>query len=284
MDYKFKAFISYRHVPRDTTVAKALHTTIEKYIIPRKLREKGVKRLGKVFRDEEELSASSDLSQHIRDALDAAEYLIVICSTDTLESNWVFKEITYFLEHHPKEKLLTVLTGGDSAQIYEKLLTGLPEPLSLDLRKSSDSRLARDLKALFLKLCAPLLGCEYDDLVMRDLKRRRRRILAWIAGIGIVAATIISILLWSNYQIEGKNTELEQQNNEILLRESELLTQDAADALQKEDRAAAIRYALDALGGGNDNRPYYAPAESILIQALGGSLIHRRHHLLSQIQ
>jgi len=268
MGYKYKAFISYNHNERDSKVAAALHRMIETYTIPRKLREGGGRKPGKVFRDEEELSVSDDLSQHIRDALDGAEYLIVICSPGAVASRWVRQEISHFLQNHAPERVLTVLTGGEPEEIFGKLLPDLPEPLSLDLTKSTDADLHRDLKERFLKLCAPLLGCEYDDLFMRDQKRKRRQLLWWLAGITAVASLIIGILAWSNWQIEGKNAELERQNNELLLRESEILTQEALEALDNKDQDTAIRYALDALPSAEEDRPYYAPAEQVLWSAL----------------
>ena len=268
MEYKYKAFISYNHNPRDTKVAETLHRMIETYSIPRKLRDRGVKKLGKVFRDEEELSASNNLSGHIRDALDGSEFLIVICSPGALASKWVSQEIAHFLENHAPEKILTVLTGGNGAEIYGKLLPGMPEPLFLDLATSTDAALHRELKERFLKLCAPLLGRDYDELVMRDQKRRRQRLLSSSAAVLTVAAVIIGILLWSNWQIEGKNRELEQKNDEILLRESELLIQDALEALAKNDQISAVRNALEALSGAEGERPYYAQAEQVLFSEL----------------
>ena len=50
------AFISYRHQSPDQEIAKALHTAIETYGIPGSVRKQtGKKRMGKVFRDQEEL-------------------------------------------------------------------------------------------------------------------------------------------------------------------------------------------------------------------------------------
>lgn len=282
VEYKYKAFISYNHNDRDSRVAQALHSRIEIYTVPRKLRKNGAKKLGKVFRDQEELSVSSDLNQHIRDALDESEFLIVICSPGAVVSCWVSKEIAYFLEHHAPEKVLTVLTGGNGGEIYEALLPGLPEPLSLDLTGIADEEINRKLKERFLKLCAPLLDCKYDNLVLRDQKRQRRIFRGWLAGITAVAAVIIGILLWSNWQIEGKNQELdqknqeldqknealEQQNQELLLRESELLTKDAQIELEEKNNSSAVMLALSALPDADTPRPYYAPAEEILFSAM----------------
>ncbi len=70
-EYKYKAFISYRHIPRDMAAAKALHTQIERYTIPTGQKDAASRsyKKWKVFRDEEELCVTNDLPQSIHDAL-----------------------------------------------------------------------------------------------------------------------------------------------------------------------------------------------------------------------
>ena len=54
-EYRYEAFISYRHVEPDRKWAKWLHRGLETYRVPKRLvKEKGCpSRLGRVFRDEE---------------------------------------------------------------------------------------------------------------------------------------------------------------------------------------------------------------------------------------
>ena len=60
------AFISYRHQSPDQEIAKALHTAIETYGIPASIKKQtGKKRMGKVFRDQEELPLSANLGADI---------------------------------------------------------------------------------------------------------------------------------------------------------------------------------------------------------------------------
>ena len=86
MDYRYKAFISYRHNDRDTAVAKAIQQGLERFHIPASIREKyGMERIGRVFRDQEELPLSADLGKDIETALDHSDYLICICTPRYLE-------------------------------------------------------------------------------------------------------------------------------------------------------------------------------------------------------
>ena len=98
MERRYIAFISYRHLPLEKDIAKKLHRRIEHYVIPTGLRKNGEKKLGYVFRDQEELPISGNLSENIQNALNRSEYLIVICSPETVKSAWVRREISFFLE------------------------------------------------------------------------------------------------------------------------------------------------------------------------------------------
>ena len=279
MKRKYIAFISYRHMPLDMAVAKKLHGLIEQYVIPKELRKDGQKKLGIVFRDQDELAASCDLSQDIQEALEQSEYLIVICTPDTPGSIWVGREIQYFLRTHSRQNILTVLAGGEPSESFPEILTTefdsitnekrTLEPLAVDIRAGnvlrSLSRLRRECKRLF----AAILGCPYDALILREQKRHLHRIFLSTAVILMVTLGFVSMLWTKNQYIEQKNMELAQQKAQVQLRESQLLTADAGDALSAGDYLAAIRDAISALPNSDDpERPYYAPAESVLFQAM----------------
>ena len=68
--FKYRAFISYRNTPHDRKWAVWLLNQIESYKPPKSLIENGFpKRLGKVFRDDDEGAASSNLTEQIENAL-----------------------------------------------------------------------------------------------------------------------------------------------------------------------------------------------------------------------
>ena len=120
---RYIAFISYRHKKLDAAVAKRLHRLLEHYRVPVRLRKNGEKRLGKVFRDEDELPISSDLNSDIYTALDRSDFLIVICTPETPKSMWVRREIEYFREHHDGSHILAVLADGTPEESFPDLLT-----------------------------------------------------------------------------------------------------------------------------------------------------------------
>src|ERR1700761_8157038 len=98
---KFAAFISYSHA--DAKTAKWLHGAIERYRLPRGLEGLGLKgaKLGRVFRDEEELASASELGDTLEAAIRASRTLIVICSPAAVRSKWVGREILTFKRMWP---------------------------------------------------------------------------------------------------------------------------------------------------------------------------------------
>jgi hypothetical protein len=62
MRYLYDIFISYRHTEKDRAWAKWLLESLETYKVPKSLQKKGFPaRIGKAFRDEDELPTSADL-------------------------------------------------------------------------------------------------------------------------------------------------------------------------------------------------------------------------------
>lgn len=286
MERKYAAFISYRHTSLDMTTAKTLHSLIEQYRVPKSLRKNGQKKLGIVFRDQDELPASSNLNEKICQALDNTEYLIVICTPNTPKSPWVEREISYFLSHHDREHVLAVLAEGEPDESFPKPLTQYRnpqtgeleflEPLAVDIRakdvRASMAKLRKEVKRIF----AAMLDCPYDALILREQRRQRQRILGFMSVALTVALSFSAVLMVKNREIDRKNVELEDKNEElarqreaVLLRESELLTQNARESLAQGDYLDAISSAVSALPGGTEeDRPYYAPAEEALLSAL----------------
>ena len=122
--YKYDAFISYRHIEPDLTIAKILHDMIEKFNIPKHLRtvsnkESSIddKHIFRVFRDREELS-TRDLSTMIEEAIADSENLIVICSKRTSLSPWCRKEVQLFKKIHGVNNIIPVLIEGEPDESF----------------------------------------------------------------------------------------------------------------------------------------------------------------------
>ena len=204
MGRNYIAFISYRHAPLDSAIAKQLHGLIERYTVPRSLRSGKQRKLGLVFRDKEELAASSDLSREICRALDASEFLIVVCTPNASDSVWVDREIRYFLRSHDRSHVLAVLADGTPEQSFPKALSHMVidsgvereiEPLAVDVRAKGFRSTARKLQKESKRLFAAILGCPYDALALRKQRRIRQRAAVAVSVVFAVAVGL-TLMLW----------------------------------------------------------------------------------------
>ncbi len=210
-DYKYRAFISYSH--RDTQWAKWLHRSLERYVVPidafTENHEPGQgtverrKRLTPVFRDRDELSVSGSLADTIREALELSENLIVLCSPNSVGSQYVNAEIETFRDLHPdnEKRIYAVIIGGEPPGCFPPaLIAGNAEPIAADARETGDGK--ADAK---LKLIAGILNVGFDRLKRRDAKRQRNRLMAMVAAVSAVAVMTSGLALWA-LRAENKAT------------------------------------------------------------------------------
>ncbi len=203
---RYSAFISYNH--RDRAAAGWLHRALETYRIPKRMRGQPSQlgplqtRLPPVFRDREELAASSDLAQSVREALEQAGSLVVICSPNGARSQWVNEEIRTFTALGRRDQIQCLIVAGvpDAARTpgMDPALECLPpalfenggrEPLASDIRPGGDGKaMAR------LKLLAGILGVPFDELRQREQARRARTmaIVSAASGVGFVAMSALA--------------------------------------------------------------------------------------------
>lgn len=279
----YEAFISYSHTKYDARVAREVQRFLEGFSIPAPLREgSGGARLGKVFRDEDELAAGSSLARELEAALGSSRWLIVICSPAAAASPWVAREVETFIAQNGRTRVLAVLASGDPETAFPAALQGnfdlgaqtdpceragedgAPsphagisdlEPLAADLRRDvARSRRRSEL----LRLVAPLIGCSFDDLAQRQRARRLRRMLA--AGLAACACVIavlgVVLAQQAHYSYSKELTSAEQARR------------DALSAYGDGDRIEALRLALDGIAPGDDPIQQ-AEAQSVLSEVLG---------------
>src|SRR5208337_3753176 len=210
---RYAGFISYRHLPHDRYWAMEIMRRLEAFRTPGSLRRQGYPdRLGTIFRDEDEIPASGDLSDQIRQALHNSDLLVVICSQDTSASRWVRREIELFQEMGKGDKIIPVLISGTPEQAFppellrRKAERTLPdgtvetfwepkEPLAADVRPVEGESPAKTAERAILRIAAAALGCRFDDLAQREAHQRRARqrtigalsaaFLAVVAGAGV---------------------------------------------------------------------------------------------------
>ncbi len=252
--YKYDAFISYRHADLDIYAAEQLHKLLENFKVPRlagqSLKMHKKKPISRVFRDKDELPASDNLAEPIEEALRTSQFLIVVCSPRTPESKWVSREIELFIQYHGRENVLALLIEGEPEDAFPKAMClaerQVPqddgtiiteqyeiEPLASDVRAASKTQIHRKLKKEILRLAAPILHCSYDDLKQRHKEQKLKNMLS-------LSAVIAAVLL-----IFGTYATI--QNVQIRKLQSKSLAVQAAEAYRKGDRKEGLSLIQTAL-------------------------------------
>jgi len=245
----YRAFISYSQ--QDKVWGKRLHGWLEGYRLP-----SGVdapvapgERLGRFFRDDEEMAAASNIANIVERSIDDSEALIVICSPRSAKSQWVAAEIEQFRRRGPDAKVFAFIidgipnSGDPDTECFPAALRRvqrsdrpeeLPvEPLGLDIRKDGRDRAVA-------RLAAGLLGVDFDDLWQRDRRRdeaRLRQMVLGLAGLSIVFAALAAAAV-----IMG----LEARRNEKAAHDNlaGFFAERAWQNLESGNTLAAARYAL----------------------------------------
>jgi WD40 repeat protein len=214
---RYRAFISYSHT--DARWARRLSRALEGYRLPATLvgtssragrtLERG---LGKVFRDRDELRASSSLTDSLRGALARSDHLIVICSPASATSSYVQEEIVGFARGGRRECIHALIVAGEPHASREPARSGeecLPpalrfevdasgavtdrlveEPLAADARKGRDGA-----RRAILKVIASLIDVDFDLLYRRD-RRRRRQQQGALGALGVGVLAVVGVLGW----------------------------------------------------------------------------------------
>ncbi len=263
-DFRFDVFISYRHSDLDSAAAGYLHKALENYKIPKEIQQKiGKKRINRVFRDEEELGASSDLFTEIENSIKESEYLLVVLSPRYKQSKWCIKEIESFLKYRSRDNILAVIIEGEPYDVFPDILIEEGEPLALDIRAKDKKQMLKYAKERLPRLVAPILGCSYDELYQRHRVWRMRRIAMLSGIIATLSLAVGAVTIKQNIEI-NKNYVAKQEN------QSRYLAKTSNDLLSKGDRETALLVALEALpkGSGDNSRPYVAEARIALEDAL----------------
>lgn len=273
--HRYAAFISYRHVEPDRRWARWLHRALEAYQVPRALgRARELpRRIGRVFRDEEELSASADLSAEIRSALEQSRFLVVVCSPRTPASVWVNREVELFRELGRHDRILALLVEGEPRDSFPRALCQIRraivdpaagavgervedvEPLAADVRPGAGRR-SQIRRTAVLRLMAAILGVPYDDLRRREGERRARRLTALTAVVLGVALAMSALAIYA--RVQQSRAELSAHEAAV---QRDLARDNAAEATRQGELAKAKeREAIDRL-----SRFYEAQGRQLLL-------------------
>jgi hypothetical protein len=186
--FKCRAFLSYSH--RDKAWGKWLHAALEGYRIDKDLVGRDTpgpvpRTLRPIFRDREDFSAGPSLTSQTLAALEASQFLIVICSPNAAQSKYVNEEVRRFKMLDRANEVIPVIADGEPGDparecfppalrfkvgVDGRITDEREEPIAADARAQGDGKeIAKQ------KMVAGLLGLGLDEIVRRAERLRKRR-------------------------------------------------------------------------------------------------------------
>lgn len=303
-EYKFDAFISYRHVKPDTAIVEKIQQYIEDYVVPKELRKQDEAKPFRIFRDTVELT-TKDLNTSLEEALDQSNYLIVVCSKRTPESPWCQQEVVYFSQHHPTSHIIPVLVEGEPSDSFPEALRELKtvkkqedetesvvsiELLAADVRpdaiknaqfvgyetleQTDDPKLAeltkQSLKRLktqeIHRIVATMLGVNYGDLKQRQKERQLKRLVT-------IGSLIGSLLLFFGAAMTYLYLESVRNEREAKAQTALVILQQASDAIEQGDRTYALKLGEVAMASVTDSMPQFSEIKARYHTVLNNGLL-----------
>lgn len=200
-DNKYFAFISYNS--KDIRWGKRLQQKLEHYRMPAALcSEKGWNQtpIRPVFFAPTDIQPGG-LTNEIRERLRASGHLIVICSPNSAQSEWVGKEIAFFHELGRTENIHFFIVDGiphseDAAtECFNPVVSdlGLPEILGANIHEKIFRWRWLNKERAYVQLISKLLGVEFDSIWKRHRRLLAYKIASWIGCLLLVILSVIGV-------------------------------------------------------------------------------------------
>ena len=206
MEYKYFAFISYNS--RDTEWGKRVQKKLEGYKMPSTLCSQNSwkrKPLKPIFFAPTDIQPGG-LTEELQERLKASKNLIVICSPNSAQSQWVGKEIEFF-HHLGRTKQIHFFivdgiphSGNPDTECFNPVVNqlGLPEILGANIHEKIYRWPWLNRERAYVQLITKLLGVEFDAIWQRHKRLLVQRAVTWSIGILVVLASFLGI--WFNSQ------------------------------------------------------------------------------------
>ena len=250
---KFNAFISYSHAA-DGELAPSLQTALHRIGKPLfKFRALSI------FRDSTSLSATPHLWGSIVDALGKSDYFILLASPEAAQSEWVKKEVEFWLQNRSIDKVLIGLTDGNilwnqaqndfdwnQTNCLPELLKERfqSEPLYVDFRaakhKNDLSYDHPEFRSKAALIAAAIHGKPMNDLIGEDVRIRKKTFRIVYSVIAILVSLSIGLFWFARASnINEKNAK--KQESLAIEKKDSLATQlRISDSLAQQEKLARI--------------------------------------------
>ena len=224
LQYKYYAFISY--TSKDAEWGKRVQRKLEHYRMPATLcSERGWSRtpIRPVFFAQTDIQPGP-LSAELQERLKASRNLIVICSPNSAQSEWVGREIEFFHSLGRTKNIHFFIvdgvphSGDAKTECFNPIVKelGLPEILGANINEKVSRLPWLNKERAYVQLVSKLLNVEFDTIWKRHRRQFFRRLVAWIIGFSIILATIFGIIITSRpVDVEMGLKEVSVQNDNL---------------------------------------------------------------------
>ena len=189
-DYHYYAFISYSS--KDTKWGKRLQRKLEHYRMPATLcSERGWARtpIKPVFFAPTDIQPGG-LTEELQERLRASRNLIVICSPNSAQSEWVGKEIEFFHQLGRTKQIHFFIVEGSphssdsDTECFNPIVDtlGLPEILGANVNEKIYRWPWMNKERAYVQLISKLLGVEFDTIWQRHKRLLLQKMAAWAIG------------------------------------------------------------------------------------------------------
>ena len=210
-EFKYFAFISYSS--KDTAWGRRLQKKLEHYRLPATLcSEHGWERkpINPVFFAPTDIQPGG-LSKELQERLSASRHLIVLCTPNSAQSEWVGKEIEYFHKLGRTQNIHFFIvdgiphSGDPKTECFNPVVDklGLPEILGANIHERIYRRPWLNKERAYAQLVSKLLGVEFDTIWQRHRRQLKRKIAAWTIG-GVVVLGVLAIVWRTNQPFDAE--------------------------------------------------------------------------------
>lgn len=229
---KYDAFLSYSHF-LDSTFAPSIQVALQRLGKP----WYRVRQLN-IFRDETDLSATPQLWAKIEEGLKSSRYLILLASPAAANSEWVLKEIEFWVKNKGLSNIIIVLTSGliswsktqndfnwDLTDLLPLLLSSKfkMEPLFIDfstIRSDTDLSIGNpQFKINIAKISATIQNITVKELIDQDVQEHRKTIRIRNVVISIILVFLFGLAVTSLIILKQRNAarRMAEANEQVLL-------------------------------------------------------------------
>lgn len=222
--FKYFAFISYSS--QDTEWGKRVQKKLEHYRMPATLcSEHGWERcpINPVFFAPTDIQPGG-LTEELQERLRASRNLIVICSPNSAQSEWVGKEIKFFHQLGRTKQIHffivdgTPHSGNPDTECFNPIVDtlGLPEILGANIHERIYRWSYLNKERAYVQLVSKLLGVEFDAIWQRHKRLLLQKVISWTIGIAAVTASLVSVWMANlPIDVEVRLNEASTQNDKL---------------------------------------------------------------------